>query len=216
MTPPEFSQNFTRGDILSLSQRYRNNLINSISGFKSANLIGTIDQKGIANLGLFSSVTHIGSNPPLLGFVLRPTTVPRHTYQNLKESGFYTINHVQEHIVESSHQSSAKYPESTDEFDACHLTKEWSGLHPAPYVAESNVQIGMSYEEEYHIRANDTLLIIGSIVELRIKGQVVAEDGFVDLAKAKTVTINGLDGYLTTNDLRRYRYARPGETLRRL
>ena len=209
-------QQFTREEILSLNQRYRNNLINSISGFKSANLLGTVDEKGIANLGLFSSVTHIGSNPPLLGFILRPTTVPRHTYENLKQSGYYTINHVQEGMVEAAHQSSAKYPESTDEFEACNLTKEWSTLLPAPYVAESSVQIGMSYEEEYLIKANDTLLIIGKIVELRIKGGFLAEDGFVDLAVAKTVTINGLDGYLTPSDLRRYHYARPEETLRQL
>lgn len=201
---------------MSLEQRYRNNLINSVSGFKSANLLGTVNAKGIANLGLFSSVTHIGSNPPLLGFILRPTTVPRHTYENLKDLGYYTINHVEETVIEAAHQASAKYPESTDEFEACGLTKEWSPLHTAPYVGESRVQIGMQYQEQYLIKANDTLLIIGKIVELRLKGDCLQEDGYIDLAEAGSVTINGLDGYLTAQRMARFSYARPNEALRRI
>ena len=69
-----------------LEKIYRINLINSCSGYKSANLIGTVSKKGEENLAIFSSITHLGSNPPLLGFFLRPTEiVPRHTYLNIKE-----------------------------------------------------------------------------------------------------------------------------------
>ena len=35
------TKQFTRGDIDALAQRYRANLINSLSGFKSATLVGT-------------------------------------------------------------------------------------------------------------------------------------------------------------------------------
>ena len=51
----------------------RLNLINSITGISPANLIGTISNDSIENLSIFSSVIHIGSNPPLIGFILRPT-----------------------------------------------------------------------------------------------------------------------------------------------
>ena len=76
---------FTEQDIDSMEYLYRINLINSCSGFKSANLIGTIDENGLTNVAVFSSVIHMGSNPPLLGFILRPTTVARNTYDNLKK-----------------------------------------------------------------------------------------------------------------------------------
>ena len=59
----------------------RLNLINSLSGVKPANLIGTKDQNGNENLAIFSSVVHLGSNPALLGFILRPQgEVRRHTH----------------------------------------------------------------------------------------------------------------------------------------
>ena len=61
-------QHITRGEIQSLNQRYRAQLINSLSGFKSANLIGTQDGEGKSNLAIISSVVHLGANPALVGF----------------------------------------------------------------------------------------------------------------------------------------------------
>lgn len=75
---------FTFDEIMRLPSRYRANLINKVSGFKPANLIGTKSKSGQTNLAVFNSVVHIGANPPYLGFILRPTTVERHTYENIK------------------------------------------------------------------------------------------------------------------------------------
>ena len=62
-----------KDSIQQLEKVDRLNLINSITGISPANLIGTISNDSIENLAIFSSVVHIGSNPPLMGFVLRPT-----------------------------------------------------------------------------------------------------------------------------------------------
>ena len=53
-----------------LNNIYKINLINSCSGYKPANLIATVSKNGIENVAIFSSVVHIGSNPPLLGFIV--------------------------------------------------------------------------------------------------------------------------------------------------
>lgn len=47
-----------------LEDRKRVSLINSLSEFKSLNLIGTINNQGQTNLAIFNSVVHIGANPP--------------------------------------------------------------------------------------------------------------------------------------------------------
>ena len=85
---------FNKNDIQSFSKIYRLNLINSITGYKSANLIGTRSNSGEENVAIFSSITHLGSNPALLHFTLRPNTVPRDTYKNIKENKVFTVNHV--------------------------------------------------------------------------------------------------------------------------
>ena len=70
-----------------LDKLYRINLINSCSGFKSANLIASKNKNGISNVAIFSSVIHLGSDPALLAFITRPTTVSRNTYENILETG---------------------------------------------------------------------------------------------------------------------------------
>ena len=79
---------FSKEKIDNLDKIYRLNLINSCTGYKSANLLGTIDSDGNTNVAVFSSITHLGSNPAMIGFVLRPRTVPRNTYNNLFKMKF--------------------------------------------------------------------------------------------------------------------------------
>jgi flavin reductase (DIM6/NTAB) family NADH-FMN oxidoreductase RutF len=200
---------FSRNDIDQMQHLYRINLINSCSGYKSANLIGTKSDDGISNVAVFSSVTHLGSNPALLGFFLRPTTVMRNTYHNLKETGVYTINHIFEDILEDAHHTSAKYDESISEFDATSLKEEYKDDFFAPFIKNSPIQMAMSYIEEYPIKANNTILVVGKIEKLYVPDTLLEKDGFINLSKGKVATINGLDGYSIPHLKIRQAYQRP-------
>lgn len=190
---------------------YRINLINSCSGYKSANLLGTKSDNNIENVAVFSSVTHIGSNPPMLGFFCRPTTVLRHTYENIKSTGLYTINHIHESILEDAHHTSAKYDADVSEFDKTSLISEYKNEFDAPFVKDAPLQLAMQYVEEYHIKANDTILVIGKILGLHVNDDLLENDGFINLSKAKVATINGLDGYAVPQLKTRFDYQRPKE-----
>jgi flavin reductase (DIM6/NTAB) family NADH-FMN oxidoreductase RutF len=202
-------QYFTRKDIDDMDYLFRINLINSISGYKSANLIGTKSSDGYENVAVFSSITHIGSNPPLLGFFLRPTTVTRNTYDNIKETGVYTINHIHNAILEDAHHTSAKYPKSISEFSVTNLKPEYKGIHKVPFVASAPIQMLMKYAEEYHISANNTILVIGEVQELYVKDIMLENDGFINLSSGNIAAINGLDGYSIPNLEKRFEYQRP-------
>jgi flavin reductase (DIM6/NTAB) family NADH-FMN oxidoreductase RutF len=202
-------QHFSKENINALASRYKNNLINSISGFKSANLIGTKSNQGNTNLAVFNSVIHLGSNPALLGFILRPTTVPRHSYKNLKETGVFTINHINKNQIEDAHHTSAKYPENISEFDQTNLKEAYKENYYAPFVADAPVQIACRYVNDYLIKENNTLLVVGAIEHLFIKEEMLLEDGWVQLDKGEVVTINGLDGYALPKLIDRFPYARP-------
>ena len=200
---------YTRDQINDLEKIKKINLINSCSGYKSANLIGTISKEGITNVAVFSSVTHLGSNPPTLGFILRPTTVPRDTYKNILESGVFTINHIFEDIIEDAHHTSAKYEEAIPEFDITTLEDEYYNDCIAPFVKGSPVQMEMKFIEEYHIKSNNVIHIIAEIKNLYVKDDILNEDGFLDLAKGKVAAINGLDAYAIANNNTRFSYQRP-------
>lgn len=201
---------FTKQNILEFEKPYRTNFINSLSGFKSANLVGTISSEGKINLAIFSSVIHVGANPPMMGFLMRPVSVERHTYNNIKETGYFTINHINKEIFKQAHQTSARYDKDVSEFDECGLTPEYSETNKAPYVKESTIKIGLRFVEEQEIKANGTIFIVGEIVELILPDDVVAKDGYVDIEKAETVVISGLDSYHEIKRIVRLSYAKPG------
>ncbi|WP_431135398.1 flavin reductase family protein [Psychroserpens mesophilus] len=196
-------------DIDNFHHIYRINLINSCSGYKSANLIGTKSLDGIENVAVFSSVTHLGSNPPMLGFFLRPTTVTRNTYDNLKATGKFTINHIHESILEDAHHTSAKYDSDISEFDKTRLISEYKNSFQAPFVKDAPLQLAMEYVEEYNIKANNTILIVGKIVDLHVNEGLLEDDGFINLSKANVAAINGLDAYAIPLQNKRFSYQRP-------
>ena len=201
----------TRQEIDEFSHLYKINLMNSISGYKPANLIATKSNDDITNVAVFSSVVHYGSSPAILGFVLRPTTVVRNTYNNIKETGYYTINAINEAIIEEAHHTSAKYPSEISEFDKTTLSEEFKDNFHAPFVAESPLQIGMEFLEEHHIKANGTILVLGEVADLYFNDNMLSEDGFLNLSKEKVAAINGLDTYMVAENYTRLSYQRPKE-----
>ena len=188
---------------------YRRNFFNTLPGPRGVHLIGTKGHRGTENLGVFSSVIHLGASPALLGFHLRPLTVPRHTYHHLRAQGWFTLNTLHPDILEQGHQTSANYPLGTSEFSATGLTPEYSELCKAPYVREAQVRIGLTFEEEHHIAANGTLFIVGRVQEVFVPEEAVAEDGHVDHERLATLTVAGLDTYFRPGPATRLPYARP-------
>lgn len=203
-------------NIWNFQKLYRTNFINSLSGFKSANLIGTICSEGKTNLAIFNSVIHVGANPPLMGFLMRPVSVERHTYTNIKETNHFTINHINKEIFKQAHQTSARYEKDISEFDVCGLTPEYTETIKAPYVKESKIKIGLKFLEEQEIKSNGTIFIIGEIREILLPDDVILADGFVDIEKAGTIAISGLDSYHETNKIARLSYAKPSEVPKEL
>ncbi|MEN1784080.1 MAG: flavin reductase [Bacteroidota bacterium] len=200
---------FSYDRLMEMPSRFRGQLLNKVSGPKPANLIGTLSADGNTNLAIFNSVVHIGANPPYLGFVLRPTTVARHTYENIKATGSYTINQVTVSIHQQGHQTSAKYDRYQSEFDAVGLTASYHDDFPAPFVAESAIRIGLHFEEEHYVKCNDTRLVIGKVEHLIVPDGVVGEDGDLNLEALDSVATGGLDTYYALTQLGRYPYAKP-------
>lgn len=197
-------------DIETMESRVRANLINGISGFKSANLVGTQNPQGQHNLAIVNSVFHLGAHPPLLGMIIRPHTVPRDTLENIIQTGVYTLNHIHPDIVPQAHQTSARYAAQQSEFSETGLTPFYSASMSAPYVAQSHVKIGMKLEEIQHLAVNGTELVIGRIQEIIVNdSKAIHQDGFVDLEALQSVAISGLDRYHSTQSLGRFAYAKP-------
>ncbi len=200
---------YTKQNIQEMEQRYRAHFINSLSGFKSANLVGTRNAQGLNNLCIVSSVVHLGTDPALMAFINRPHTVERHTLENILETGFYTFNQVSTDLVAQAHHTSARYDRHESEFEMANLTP-FDLDFPAPFVAESSIRIGLRLVEKVELSVNNTIMLIGEIEQVHIESEEwIATDGKVAIERANTVCVSGLDEYHRTQSLARLPYAKP-------
>jgi flavin reductase (DIM6/NTAB) family NADH-FMN oxidoreductase RutF len=200
--------NITKADISAMEKVRRLNLINSCTGYKSANLIATKSIDGIENVAIFSSVTHLGSNPAMLGFIVRPNKAIRQTYNNIKETGCFTVNHISSEIIADAHHTSANYGAEISEFDKTKLEPEYKSEIDFPFVKNSPVQLLCKYLNEYYISENDTIHLIATIENVFYNESLEHKDGWLQLDKENIVAINGLDGYCLPRLIDRFEYAR--------
>lgn len=196
-------------NIQSWDRFYRANFINSLSGFKSASLIGTCSKACIPNLAIFSNIVHLGADPALIGFINRPKAAAPDTISNIEETGVFTINHIHPQMIEQAHQTSAKYPSAVNEFEAVGLNMLWRDDCIAPFVQESRIQYRLSLADIIPIPRNGTFLVTGYIESVYLAEDFREEDGFLPLEKYESITSLGLSAYYQTEKLISLPYAKP-------
>lgn len=185
---------FTSKDLTALPKDYRGKLMNSIYGCKPALLIGTKNKDGNSNLALFSQVFHVGANPPLIGMIIRPDTVQRDTLTNLRENGYFTINHIRQEMLPKAHLAGCRFPEGISEFSFCGLSEEYT-QHPAPYVKEAKIKAGGKIIREMPIEENGTFFILCEILEVAAEEDTLQPNGHLDVSAAGSVAVTGLHSY---------------------
>ncbi|MCF2498180.1 flavin reductase family protein [Dyadobacter chenhuakuii] len=197
-------------DIAAMDKQYRICLINSLLGYKSLNLLGTISEAGTTNLCVISSAFHLGANPPLIGMVMRPAREHNDTLRNIKATGQFTLNNVLPDWYKQAHQTSASYPSGVSEFGTCGFDEHYVAGFNAPFVAQSTVRVGLQLREIIPMEINQTSIVIGEIVEVLVNDALIGKDGTIDHVEAKTVTVAGLDAYFLPQSIARLAYAKPG------
>lgn len=203
---------FDQSTIASMSKVPRLNLINSVTGYKSANLIGTVSSDKILNVAVISSVTHLGSNPPMLGFMIRPMpTAPKDTYKNIKENHYFTVNSITKTMIADAHHTSANYQPGISEFEKTNLEAEFLDFLNVPFVKGSPVQLLCKYLNEYPILENGCIHLIASIEKVYVKDDLLQDDFSVQLDLGEIVAINGIDGYALPQLINRFEYAHPDQ-----
>ena len=199
----------TLSDIGQMEKLVRVQFANSLPGPKPISLVATTDDAGRTNLAPFSTVTHIGSNPALIGLVSRPDLVDRHTFANITATNSYTINHLHPGILGQAHHCSARYPRETSEFAASGLTPHFEENIAAPFVAESRLRYALELTETIPITSNDTILIVGKVLLVQLPAEHLASDGSINLPALGSLASTALDTYFEIHNPVRLPYAKP-------
>jgi flavin reductase (DIM6/NTAB) family NADH-FMN oxidoreductase RutF len=200
---------YSASDIANMQHRYKAHFVNSLTGFKSANLIGSIDAKGVTNLCLVSSAINLGTEPALVGFVYRQHAhIVSNTLDNIIATDCFTLNHITAEHLDDAHHTSARYQGDVSEFDQTEFDAQY-GTIAAPYVKQSRIKLGLQFKQKIDLPLNGLVMIIGQVKEVILDGGLLLEDGKIDLVAAQSLAVTGLDEYHTSASLGRRDYAKP-------
>lgn len=200
-----------KNEIERLERKYRLNLINSLSGVKPVNLVGTRSRNKLDNLAIFSSVVHLGSNPAQFGFIMRPQNNELgDTYANIVETEYYTINHVSESFIEKAHYTSAKLERKQSEFDLMKIEKKFILDFHAPFVKNSAIKIGMQLIESIPL-PNGCIFVVGEVRLIEFPDESINDKGQIDLASYNCAGLSGLNTYYSLSKLATFPYVRTNE-----
>lgn len=201
--------NWSKVEIEALERFFRANLINSATGFKSLCLLGSRNEAGTENLAVFTQILHVGADPAMLGILFRPIVAGMHSLNNIRETGWFTLNHVLDGEAEAAHWTSARWEVS--EFEATGFNTEYLPQIPAPFVKGSRVRMALQPVREIPIEENGTTFLLASLQYLEVPDFALKDDGFADLVVAGSMAGTGLDGYANASGLKRFSYARTNE-----
>ena len=173
--------------------------------------VSTISQDGRRNVSPFSFFNAISSRPPLLAISINTRGgEPKDTLRNIRETGDFVINMVDEALNARMVQSSGDWPADVDEFALTGLTPVASDRVKSPRVAESPASLECVLERV--VEFGTTSLVVGEMVRAHVHDDVLT-DGRVDPSKLRAVGRLGGDAYSVVRDVlhvARPRVPRPG------
>jgi flavin reductase (DIM6/NTAB) family NADH-FMN oxidoreductase RutF len=191
-----------------MSRFYRANLVNCLTGYKPAVLVGTANAEKQSNLALFSNIFHVGADPALLGYVQRPVGQSGDSFRNIETTGVYTFNLVPAQLLEQAHYTSARFDPNVSEFEACRIQPQWIEGFAAPFVADSPVKIGLTLADIIPYDRNGTRFVIGQVQHILVDEHIIEADGNLNLAQASVLCSVGLEQYGQPSTLRKMPYAK--------
>ena len=137
--------------------------------------VSTWSENGVANCAPFSFFNVISEEPPLciLSFNRRSDGAMKHTLKNIRRTGEYVVNLVDEGSANAMHASSAELPETESEFTKTGLTPVPAKMVKHPRIGEAAASLECRVERRIEF-GPERELVIGEILLIH------AREGIVD------------------------------------
>jgi flavin reductase (DIM6/NTAB) family NADH-FMN oxidoreductase RutF len=167
--------------------------------------VTTLSPTGGVNLAPFSFFNAFGANPPIVVFspTLRRDGSKKDTLLNVEASGEFVLNAAVAELAELVNLSSKEIPTEESEIELTGLSTVPSVKVKPPRVDESPAQMECRVRQiipcgSGPIAAN---LVIGEVVMIHVRDDVLDESGRPDPRKLRTVARLGGDYWCYTSDL---------------
>lgn len=190
-------------DMTQLAARDRYKLLVSTVVPRPIALVTSRDEAGRVNAAPFSFFNVVGSDPPLvvLGVGNRSQDEPKDTARNIRLTGEFGVNLVDENIAHAMNICAVDFPPGVSELEAANLHTEPSAQVQVPRISESPV--GLECRAVQTIEIGRNRVILGEVLQLYIR------DDLIDTQKLHVRTeqlhaigrMHGAGGYTDTRGL---------------
>jgi len=181
--------------------------------------VSTVDSEGNPNLAPFSYFTAASDNPPTIIFcsgIRSADGQPKDTYLNIKATGEYVINFVNEATADAMNITATEVPADVNEFERADLTAIPSKLINVPRVQESPISFECKLSQVVTIsdQPGGGHIIIGEIVYMHFDDAVYKEGHYIDLEAYKPIGRLTGNQYAHINDI--FSLHRPPSEIKKL
>ena len=166
--------------------------------------VTTVSESGITNLAPFSFFNGIGANPPALMFcpVNRRDGSFKHSLINAIATREFVVHVVSFDLAETMNKTSADYDAETSEIETLGLEIEDSIRVKPPRVKAAPAAFECTVDRIIHLNEGPAAanIVIGQVVMMHIRDDILGDDGFADPAKLDAVGRLGRSEYARTTD----------------
>ncbi|MGB7346149.1 MAG: flavin reductase family protein [Pirellulaceae bacterium] len=166
--------------------------------------VSTLSPDGIANLAPFSFFNGVGANPPTIMFcpANQKDGSPKDTLANIQRTGQFAVNLVSFTDVQAMNQTAADYSPHESEFEMVAIDQAACDQIKPPRVAQAIVTLECELHTAMQIGTGPggANLVIGRIICVHVRDDVLDASGEVDAVKLDTVGRMGGTSYIRTGN----------------
>jgi flavin reductase (DIM6/NTAB) family NADH-FMN oxidoreductase RutF len=145
-------------------------------------LVTTVDPEGMVNAAPVSFMTPVSVQPPLIAISVGPD---KEIIDNIRKTKSFVINIPPEGMLNQLWICSQNFPPGTDALKKANLTGVLAAKGKPPLVQECIVWF--ECDLEYEKVSGDHILVIAKVKDVTVKNDLVAKDGGIDIAKARSL-----------------------------
>ena len=191
-------------NLANATQKQIHSLLNGLVAPRPIAWITSLNAAGQFDAAPFSAFNYMGMEPPIVAVGIAnqpgPGTIAKQTAQNIRNTGEFVINVVNEAVAETMNFTAIDFPPEIKALEIAALKTEPSLIVKAPRIAAAPAS--MECREVITMEIGRTRIILGQVVAIHVKDEFIDQNGHYIRAEELHAIgrMNGLGAYVKTRD----------------
>ena len=186
------------------NQKQIHSLLNGLVAPRPIAWITSLNAAGQFDAAPFSAFNYMGMEPPIVAVGIAnqpgPGTIAKQTAQNIRNTGEFVVNVVNEAVAETMNFTAIDFPPEIKLLEIAALKTEPSLIVKVPRIAAAPASL--ECREVMTLEIGRNRIVLGQVVAIHVKDEFIDETGHYIRAEELHAIgrMNGLGAYVKTRD----------------